>query len=128
MKKTILLAGLVIALSAPAAQAAGLRLRSGVEKIDVPALVSLLGSQGGSLANFRGKLVSNPRSWLRSHRYSLRSEYQWTYQDPEGGTGGYCPPSVPEAESMMGVLAASLLGLGIAGYRYGQRRRVLGAA
>jgi hypothetical protein len=129
MKKTLLLAGLAIALTAPVAQAGGLHLRGGVDKIDVPALVSLLNSQGGSLANFRGKLVSNPHSWLRSHRYSwLRTEYKPSYRDPEGGGGGYCPPSVPEGGNAMGVLAASVLGLGIAGYRYGQRRRVLGAA
>jgi hypothetical protein len=129
MKMKLLLVGLVLALGAPAVQAAGLHLQSCAvqEKIDVPALVSLLGSPGDSLANFRGRLVSNPRSWLRSHQGAwLRNEHQSTYNDPEGGTGGGTP-SVPEPEGLAGVLAASVL-VGLAGYRFGQRRRVLGAA
>jgi hypothetical protein len=133
MNTKLLLAGLLVALMAPAAQAAGLHLKGGppFNELNVPPPITFLKVHGQPIADFRGRLISNPQSW-NGQQQSIwtRSEFRLQNGDPESGNcnGNGRSPGVPEPEGIGAALAAAVLGLGFAGYTFGQRRRVHGAA
>jgi hypothetical protein len=132
MKKKLLLAALLVALVAPAAQAAGLNLegRSAPESITLPSLIPPIKTEGGFLGKSRISLQSNPRL-LRingGYKHGFRTESRFyngfnNLPDPGNGTK---PPCVPEPEGMALAVAAGLLGLAFTHSL--RRRRVLGAA
>jgi hypothetical protein len=135
MNTKLLLAGLLVALMAPAAQAAGLHLRGGppFNELNVPPAITFLRVHGQPVAHSRGRLISNPQPWNGQQQgIWTRSEFGSQNCGPEGGyyngNGNGPPPGVPEPEGIAGALAAAVLGLGFAGYNFGQRRRVHGAA
>ncbi len=127
MNTKLLLAGLLVALMAPAAQAAGLHLRGGppFNELNVPPAITFLKVHGQPVAHSRGRLISNPQPW------NGQQQGIWTRSEFGSQNGGNCngrPPGVPEPDGIAGALAAAVLGLGFAGYTFGQRRRVHGAA
>jgi hypothetical protein len=133
MKKKLLLASLLLALIAPAAQAVGLNGSSTPEPITIPSLIPPTRTEGGFRGNLNLALNSSPRS-LRNDgglKYGVRipSRLRGPYVDPavDNGNGGDCP-SVPEPQGFAMALAAGILGLGFTGYTAHQRRRVHGAA
>ena len=129
MKKQLLLAGLLIALIAPAAQAVGFNGNSTPQSI-----IPCIKTDGGFRTDLNLALNSNPRS-LRNNgglKFGARipSRLRGAYVDPksiDNGNGGSCP-TVPEPQGIAMALAAGFLGLAFTGYTAHQRRRVLGAA
>jgi hypothetical protein len=124
MKKNLLVASLLVALMAPAAQAVG--------------LVPPIKTEGGW--GSRLSLQSNPRSIriINGYKTGTRTDSRWftTHTGPThqqlnlngNGTTGGNPPSVPEPEGIALGLAAGILGFAFTGYTSIQRRRVHGAA
>jgi hypothetical protein len=142
MKKNLIIASLLVALVAPAAQAAGLSLDTGStpEQITLPALIPPVKTEGGFLGKSRFALHSNPRTlrMINGNKTGTRTDSRWftPYNGPApevlnpngNGIPGGNPPSVPEPDGMALALAAGILGLAFRGYSSIQRRRVHGAA
>jgi hypothetical protein len=123
MKKKIFLAGLLVALTYPAVHATGVNLGGGSapEQMNLPSLIAPLNT---GLVSSSAILKSNPRSLYINGDYKfgprIESRVRCDWENRKR--------SVPEPEGIAAAIAAGILGLGYAGYTFGQRRRVHGAA